>query len=396
MRVLSGGAHEVHDVATFDLLGFLMSEILAMGCDLLFFILNLVALIFDDFLPFLHFLGSHLPCLIDLFSPFFLDLGESEPILSRLLLQAVQLRVLCLQLRQFFLLLALSFLPLKDELSVGLLALTEQLLSSESVGFACLLFRPDALVHLRLLLLDLVELLLDILVFALRLELLLLHLELMGQHLILAARLHSLLFPSLHAFTLAMQDLLMQSLKFLSSHPSMLLLLLLLKLLEKLLVRLKLKVGDHLILHPRFKLVLLLSRDHANFFLDLPVLFIFQPLLLRQRGLDRLLDRLHVLESGFALKLVQPDALLQEGLHLCANLGLSLGFRAGHSLLLQADTLFLLHDLVCFLLDVDQDLVLALDFFLLVHNFLAQPVLKGDEMVRVPREALVAAASAMG
>lgn len=70
---------------------------------------------------------------------------------------------------------------------------------------------------------------------------------------------------------------------------------------------------------------------------------------------------------------------------------LTLLFSASHGLLLEAHALLLLKYLIRLLLEVDENLVLLLDFLLLTNNFHAQSVLEGDEVVGVARECLIRA-----
>ena len=119
------------------------------------------------------------------------------------------------------------------------------------------------------------------------------------------------------------------------------------------------------------------------------MLLILQFLLLVQRGLYGLFDGLDVLQSGLSLELVESNALLKQRLDLGPHLALPIGLGSCHRFLLKARTLLLLHYLVRLFLEVDQDLVFALNFLFLVDDFLAKARLEGDEMVWVPRERLV-------
>ena len=138
-----------------------------------------------------------------------------------------------------------------------------------------------------------------------------LYFELMRQELVLAARLIALLLPPPHAVLLALHDLALEHVKLLVRAPRVLLLLLLLHLLKHLLVCFELKVGDHLVLQARFVLVLLLSLNGTDFFVDLAMLVFSQALLLSQRCFDCRLNSLHMLKSSFAVQLVEPDPLLE-------------------------------------------------------------------------------------
>ena len=102
----------------------------------------------------------------------------------------------------------------------------------EPVRFSHLLLGLYPTIHLGLLLLDLLELILDVVVLTLRRQLFLLDLELMSKHLVLAPSLRSLVLPTLHAFPLPVEDLLVESVEFISGLSPMLLLLLLLQLLK--------------------------------------------------------------------------------------------------------------------------------------------------------------------
>ena len=54
------------------------------------------------------------------------------------------------------------------------------------------------------------------------------------------------------------------------------------------------------------------------------------------------------------------------------------------------------HDLVSFALEVDEDLILLLNLFLLVHYLFSNSILEGHEMFRVSSEALVTGAAYPG
>ena len=97
-----------------------------------------------------------------------------------------------------------------------------------------------------------------------------------------------------------------------------------------------------------------------------------------------------MLQPCLSLQLIQTDAFLQQGLHFCAHLCLSVGLCPRHSFLLQADALLLLHNFIGFRFQVYQYLILALDLLLLVHNLLPQAILERDEVIWVAREALIA------
>ena len=232
LNVLCRRSNQIHDVSALNLFLLQTRQLLTVLRNQLFLFLNSNALFLKQSLLFFGFLGSHLPSLLNLFLPLLLGLGQTYPVLLLFLLHSVQLGVLRPQLLQLLLLVALFSLSFKHELPVLILPLSEDLLGEETVSLPLLFFCLDPPVHLRLLLLHLIELVLNVLVFTLRCQLLLLDFQLMGKHLVLTPRFGSLLLPALHAFALSVEDLLVQRVELLAGLPPMLLLLLLLELLK--------------------------------------------------------------------------------------------------------------------------------------------------------------------
>ena len=185
-----------------------------------------------------------------------------------------------------------------------------------------------------LLLLDFSELVLDVLLLVLSLHLLGLHLQLMRHHLVRLSGLTAVLLPMSHVRALVCLNLIAQLIKLLASDAAVVILLLLLKLLKQLLIRLEFEIGNHLVLQARFVLVLLRSSDRLDFFLDGLVLFVLDSLLMLQRSLNSVFDRLDMLEPRQSLQLVQPDSLLEKLLHFSSHLKLPFRLSMHLSLLL--------------------------------------------------------------
>ena len=133
----------------------------------------------------------------------------------------------------------------------------------------------------------------------------------------------------------------------------MLLLLLLLELLKQFLICFELEVCDHLVLVAGLKFVLLLPLDSADLFLDLSVLVLSELFLLGERCLNCRLDGPDVLQPRLPLQLVQSDALLQQLLHLSPHLSFPFGFSSAHSIFLQPQSRFLLHNLGRLAFEID-------------------------------------------
>lgn len=81
-------------------------------------------------------------------------------------------------------------------------------------------------------------------------------------------------------------------------------------------------------------------------------------------------------------------------LHLGSDFYLSFCFSSGHGLLLLPHALLLFDDLLCLAFQVNKHFVFALNFFLLIDDFLSDPVLELNEVFGVPREALIDSALA--
>ena len=204
LHVFCCRADQVHDVAAFQLFLLQPRQLLSVLDDKLFLLLDATPLLVKQSLLLFNFSSPHHPSLFNLNFSLLFSLCQTLPILLLLFLHPIQLGVLRPQLLQFLLLLTLFSFPLKHELSVLILALSENLLREYSVSFTRLCLRLDPPVHLRLLLFHLIELVFDVLVLTLRGKLLLLDFQLMSKHLVLTPRFSSLLLPSLHAITLTM------------------------------------------------------------------------------------------------------------------------------------------------------------------------------------------------
>ena len=241
----------------------------------------------------------------------YFDLSQALSIYFLLLLEPLQLFILSPHLLCLVLLLFPLPFTFLNQLSISLLAHLALVLKPGSLSFPFSLLDGQAALHLFLVEAQLVKLRLKFLVLADRAQLLLLYFELMRQELVLAARLIALLLPPPHAVLLALHDLALEHVELLARAPRVLLLLLLLHLLKHLLVCFELQVGDHLVLQARFVLVLLLSLNGTDFFVDLAMLVFSQALLLSQRCFDCCLNSLHMLKSSFAVQLVEPDPLLE-------------------------------------------------------------------------------------
>ena len=154
-------------------------------------------------------------------------------------------------------------------------------------------------------------------------------------------------------------------------------------------VRFQLHIGDHLVLHTRFVLILLSTRSCLNLLFNLLVFQDSDTFLVRHCCLNGVFYSLDVLQSCDSLHFVHSDSLLKKQLHFSPHFLFAFCLRLEDSFLLESHSLLLLGNLRGFCFDLVQNLLLFLKVSLVVHHFFSDLDLKLNEMVWVSHKLLV-------